>query len=109
MIFASNSIPLETLDTRVSRRVLPHTERLMAVEVSFRKDGIGTPHAHADHDQVSYVLEGKFEVTVGDTTMIVSKGGGFTVERNVTHGVRALEDGALLDCFTPIREDFLKA
>jgi quercetin dioxygenase-like cupin family protein len=25
----------------------------------------------------------------------------------VVHGVRALEDGVLLDVFTPIREDFL--
>lgn len=108
MIFSATDIPVETLDERVSRKVLPHTERLMAVEVAFVKDGIGTPHSHADHDQISYVLEGKFEVTVGSETMVVSKGGGFTVERNVVHGVRALEDGALLDCFTPIRGDFLK-
>ncbi len=108
MIFTNESVSPETLDPLCERRVLPHTERLMAVEVRFRKGGVGAPHAHSDHDQVTYVLEGSFEVTVGGETRTISKGGGFTVERDVTHGVKALEDGALLDCFTPIREDFLK-
>lgn len=108
MIFDANSIASENLGPFCERRVLPQTERLMAVEVRFKKDGIGAIHAHADHDQVSYVLSGSFEVTVGEETRIVGAGGGFSVERNVAHGVRALEDGALLDCFTPIRDDFLK-
>ena len=28
---------------------------------------------------------------------------------NVPHGVKALEDGAIIDAFTPIRKDFLGA
>lgn len=108
MFYTDASIPVECLDPLCERRILPHTERLMAVEVRFKKGGIGKPHAHADHDQISYVLAGSFEVTLGSETRIIAQGGGFTVERNVIHGVKALEDGALLDCFTPIREDFLK-
>lgn len=108
MIFTKESVAVETLDPLCERRVLPHTEGLMAVEVRFKKGGIGKTHAHTDHEQVSYVLSGSFEVTVGGETRTISQGGGFSVAKNVAHGVTALEDGALLDCFTPIRQDFLK-
>ncbi len=107
MIFTNESVPIQGIDPRCERRVLPHTQGLMAVEVRFKKGGIGSPHAHEDHEQVSYVLSGSFEVTVGGETRVIGPGGGFTAERNVLHGVKALEDGTLLDCFTPIRRDFL--
>jgi quercetin dioxygenase-like cupin family protein len=31
----------------------------------------------------------------------------FYASADVVHGVRALEDGALIDVFTPVRKDFL--
>ncbi len=108
MIFTKDSIPVQDLGGGVSRKVLPPTERLMAVEVRFAAGGIGEPHAHADHDQVTYVLSGRFEVAVGGETAVLGPGEGFTADRGILHGVRALEEGALLDCFTPIREEFLR-
>lgn len=108
MIFTKDSIPAQDLGGGISRRVLPPTGRLMAVEVRFTAGGIGEPHAHEGHDQVSYVLSGRFEVTLGEETAVIGPGGGFSVEPGVSHGVRALEEGVLLDCFTPIREDFLR-
>jgi len=107
MIFCSDDIPVTPLEALVSRKRFPHTENLMMVEVRFKKGGVGQTHAHADHDQISYILEGSFEVTVGDEKKIVRKGDGFSVDRNIPHGVVALEDAAILDVFNPIRKDFL--
>lgn len=107
MIFNPDTDQIEEVDPLVSRRVLPHTQNLMAVEVRFKKGGIGTMHAHEVHDQISYVLSGTFEVSVNGQTSVVGPGGGFTVEKTVQHGVKALEDGVLIDVFTPLREDFL--
>jgi quercetin dioxygenase-like cupin family protein len=57
--------------------------------------------------QASYVAEGTFEVTVGDTTTVLGQGGSFIVPPNVVHRVKAIEAGRLVDCFTPRRDDFL--
>ena len=89
------------------RRVVLHTDELMMVEFAFEKDGVGWLHSHP-HVQASYVAEGRFEVTVGGKTEILSAGDSFIAPSNVTHGVKALEAGRLIDSFTPHRADFLK-
>ncbi|CAD7032413.1 cupin domain-containing protein [Pseudorhizobium halotolerans] len=88
------------------RRILLHTDELMMVEFAFDEGGVGAPHSHP-HVQASYVAEGRFEVTVGDRTDVLSAGDSFIVPSNVVHGVVALEAGRLVDSFTPHRADFL--
>ena len=88
------------------RRVILHTEELMMVEFAFDEGGIGALHSHP-HVQASFVAEGRFEVTVGDRTRILSAGDSFIVPSNVVHGVKALDAGRLIDSFTPFRADFL--
>ncbi len=107
MIFRTKEIPRTVLDPLVSRKVLPASENLMLVEVHFKKGGIGSPHAHAGHDQISYVLSGRFEAIIGNETKILEKGDGFVADKTVLHGLTALEDSVVLDVFTPIRKDFL--
>ncbi|KKB11918.1 cupin [Devosia geojensis] len=88
------------------RRVLIHTPELMQVEFGFDKGAVGALHSHP-HIQVSYVAEGRFEVTIDGQTQVVGKGGSFIVPSGLEHGVVALEAGRLVDVFTPHRADFL--
>ena len=88
------------------RRVLVSQPQLMQVEFAFDAGVIGALHSHP-HVQASYVAEGSFEVTIGDTMTVLSKGGSFIVPSNVVHGVKALTAGRLVDSFTPRRDDFL--
>ena len=88
------------------RRVLVSQPQLMQVEFAFDAGAIGALHSHP-HVQASYVAEGTFEVTIGDTMAMLSEGGSFIVPSNVVHGVKALTAGRLVDCFTPRRDDFL--
>jgi quercetin dioxygenase-like cupin family protein len=71
------------------RRVLVSRPELMQVEFAFASGGIGALHSHP-HVQSSYVAEGRFEVTIGDTTEVIGEGGSFIVPPNVVHGVKAL-------------------
>jgi quercetin dioxygenase-like cupin family protein len=89
-----------------TRRVLIHLPELMQVEFGFDEGAVGALHQHP-HIQVSYVAEGRFEVTIGDQTQTIGQGGSFIVPPNVVHGVVALEKGRLVDVFTPHRADFL--
>ena len=90
----------------VRRQVLGHGSDLMMVRVEFEAGAIGSMHQHP-HRQVTYVASGRFEVTVGTARSELQAGDCFYAEGDVRHGVVALEPGALLDVFTPVREDFL--
>ena len=107
-MFTKNSdVALTDLGGGVSRKILSYNESLMSVEVRFEKGAIGSMHTHP-HVQISYVLDGKFEATIGGETKIITKGDTYITEPDVPHGVVCLEAGALLDIFTPMRKDFVK-
>ena len=91
----------------VSRRILSHGDDMMAVEVIFDEGATGALHTHP-HVQISYVLEGRFEATIGEEKRIISVGDTYYTLPDVPHGVVCLEKGRLLDIFTPERKDFLK-
>lgn len=96
----------ETVGVGVRRQVLSHLDDLMIVRVDFDAGAVGAAHGHV-HRQVTYVLSGRFEVTIGDETAVLEAGDTFAAAADVVHGVRALTDGALIDSFTPARADFL--
>lgn len=102
----ANETPWTELAAGNRRRVLIHVDELMQVEFGFDKGAIGALHSHP-HIQVSYVAEGRFEVTIDGIIRIVGQGGSFIVPKGLVHGVVALEAGRLIDCFTPHRADFL--
>ena len=60
------------------------------------------------HTQTTYVASGKFEFTVNGEKQIVSAGDGVYIEPDAEHGCTCLEAGILIDCFSPMRADFLK-
>lgn len=93
-------------DPGVRRRVHAHDDRLMMVEFAFEDGAEGDLHAHP-HIQASYIARGRFEVTIDGRTEVLEAGQSFVVPSGAVHGVRALEPGLLVDCFTPARQDFL--
>ncbi len=62
-------------------------------------------HQHP-HQQVAHVLEGKFELTVGNETRLLEPGITAVIPGGVLHGGRAITDCLLLDVFQPEREDY---
>lgn len=105
--YKSDSTEWEKIDDYIDRQIVGYNESLMMVNVRFKKGGIGYKHKHP-HIQVTYVAEGKFEVNIGEDISILEKGDSFFVPSNVLHGVECLEDGILVDVFSPFREDFIK-
>jgi quercetin dioxygenase-like cupin family protein len=91
----------------VRRQILGHGSDLMIVRVEFEGGVIGALHSHP-HRQATYIVAGRFEVTVGEQKAELHAGDCFYAEADVPHGVKALEKGALVDVFTPVREDLLQ-
>jgi quercetin dioxygenase-like cupin family protein len=106
MFVLHNETTLEDLGNGVSRRILAHGGKMMAVEVHFETGAVGPMHNHP-HEQLTTVLSGEFEFTIGDETQVVRAGDTLYKQPHVMHGCVCLKAGVLLDTFTPIREDFL--
>jgi quercetin dioxygenase-like cupin family protein len=90
----------------VDRKVLAYGEELMCVENYFKEGAIGKLHNHP-HTQITYVVSGEFQFTIGDKTKIVKAGDTMLKQNEVTHGCVCLKEGKLLDIFTPYRKDFV--
>ncbi|MEM7485510.1 MAG: cupin domain-containing protein [Bacteroidota bacterium] len=102
-----SEIPWEKVGEGVERQIMGYDDKIMLVNVKFDKGGIGPMHEHY-HSQVTYVVSGSFELTIGDETKILNGGDSFYIPPHVMHGAICLEDGFLIDVFSPIREDFMQ-
>jgi len=105
--FESDQNPWEKVGEGLSRQITGYDVNIMMVKVKFEKGAIGYQHQHY-HAQTSYVVEGVFDVTIDGKTQRLKAGDAFYVEPNLLHGAVCLEEGVLIDVFSPLREDFLK-
>lgn len=101
-----DEIESESAGKGVVRRVMSYCDELMCVENIFETGGVGAMHHHP-HTQITYVVSGVFEFTIGDTTRIVRAGDTLLKQNDVVHGCTCLEAGVLVDIFTPMRKDFV--
>lgn len=97
----------EAVDGGLIRQIMAYEDSLMLVKASFDKGSEGYTHSHP-HAQLAYVESGVFEFTIGDETATLKKGDCAYIPSGVDHGAVCLEAGALLDIFSPIREDFME-
>ena len=104
-------VPNETIDLEkcgegVQRKILAYTDELMCVENHFEKGGVGALHSHP-HTQITYVVSGAFEFEIGGEKKVVRVGDTMLKKDGVVHGCVCLEEGILLDIFTPMRKEFV--
>lgn len=107
MFVFNSDVNYDILDEKSRRKILAHDGGMMMVEVTFDKGGVGSVHTHV-HEQITYVAKGSFEFTIEGETKVVKQGDSLYFPSNAKHGCVALEDGILVDVFTPQRQDFLK-
>lgn len=62
-------------------------------------------HDHS-HEQVSNIIEGTLEMTVGDETFACTSGMIVTIPGDTPHSAVALTDCWVIDVFRPVREDY---
>lgn len=97
----------ENAEPGVRRKIFPPGKGLMMMEVQFEAGAEGYMHSHP-HEQISYCLKGSFAYTIDGVVHQLKAGETIVVPSGAQHGVKALEESALLDAFTPLREDLLK-
>ena len=84
-----------------------HLNNVMITWVEMQPGSILPEHRH-DHEQISLVLEGKLELTVGGEKRVMTRGDVAVVPSNVPHSGRVLDELTIaLDSWNPIREDYI--
>ena len=63
----------ENPSSGVNRQIMAYDGQLMMVKVKFDKGAVGSMH-EPYHSQATYVVSGKFELTIGDKKEILSAG-----------------------------------
>jgi mannose-6-phosphate isomerase-like protein (cupin superfamily) len=103
-------IPVDQVRDGVERR-LACTENLMMAIMDFYdgpKELPDLPHSHP-HEQVSYVAAGEILFVMDDQQVHLKAGDVFLAPSGRPHSIQQLTAHVrLIDCFTPLREDFLK-
>lgn len=105
-VFLRNEGKLEDCGGGLSRKVTAYNENLMCVEVHFEEGTVAAVHSH-EHEQITYVISGEFEFTIGGVKQILKAGDSAYKQPNLPHGATCLKKGMLIDIFTPCRKDFL--
>jgi len=63
------------------------------------------PHSHP-HEQVTSLIEGEMEMTVGGETKRFTPGCVVVIPPNTSHAVKAAKACYVIDVFYPVREDY---
>ena len=69
-------------------------------------EGSDLPLHHHVHEQITFILEGELEMTIGEQTMTLKQGDYYVIGSNVPHSAVARQYCKLIDVFSPVREEY---
>ena len=104
-----DDMPKEELSSTIGRRIVSG-ERAMLAHVYLAEGAVVPKHEH-ENEQITYILEGALEFTLGDgdeaVTQVVRAGEVLLIPSGLPHAAVALEDTLDIDVFAPPRQDWL--
>ncbi|MDD5087594.1 MAG: cupin domain-containing protein [bacterium] len=106
MFYTANPDGYHELLPGVRLKTLVHGERMHFTEVKFVKGAKVPMHKHP-HEQTGYVVKGALRFDVDGEILIAKPGDSWNIASNVPHSAEALEETAVIEVFSPVREDYL--
>ena len=89
----------------VNFEVLAVGKDAMLTKMNFKKGQIVPLHSHPN-EQCGYVISGKHRITIVNEETILNCGDSYSIPKNVNHSWEVLEEGVIIDFFTPPRADY---
>lgn len=68
--------------------------------------GSHLPLHHHPHEQITYMLEGKLKMQIGEKEVVLESGFVQVIPSNTPHSADALTACTLIDVFSPVRDDY---
>lgn len=81
-------------------------EKSQVTKMNYVSGNYASPHQHP-HEQSGYVMSGRYELSIGDEIYELSAGDSYSIPGNQIHAFKVIDGGAVIDVFTPPREDYL--
>ena len=82
-------------------------ERIMISLVESPPQADPPAHSHPDHEQAGIVVQGEYDMTIGDERRRLKPGDAYVIPPGVEHQLHGLEGPALaIDVFSPPREEY---
>ncbi|MGQ0827561.1 MAG: cupin domain-containing protein [Bacteroidota bacterium] len=82
-----------------------HSEKMTTVYYSVEAGAAFPEHSHI-HEQISNVIEGKFEFNLDGKVEVLEAGKIVVIPANTLHSGIALTNCTIIDVFAPVREDY---
>jgi len=70
------------------------------------KAGSVVPEHHHPQEQITYILEGQLDMTIGGELCSLTPGMYHVILSNTPHSAIAITDFKAIDTFSPVREDY---
>jgi quercetin dioxygenase-like cupin family protein len=70
------------------------------------KAGSDLPVHQHPHEQITYIIEGQLDMTIGGNPCSLTTGMYYVIPSNVPHGAFAATDCKVIDVFNPTRDDY---
>ena len=70
------------------------------------KAGNKLPEHHHVHEQITFIIEGQLDMTIGGKSCSLTSGMYCVIPSNVAHSAIAKTDCKAIDVFNPVREDY---
>ncbi len=91
----------------IFRTTLSYNDDLMLCHFVMKKGAFIPLHQH-QAAQIGYVIKGKVRFfTKAESKLVVESGCGYIFDSNEEHGSEVLEDTELIECFNPMRSEYI--
>jgi len=91
----------------IIRTTMSYNEASMLCHFSLKK-GADVPFHQHEAVQNGFAIKGKLRfLQEGGKSLVVEEGDGYIFESNEKHGAEVLEDSEIIECFTPMRADYV--
>jgi quercetin dioxygenase-like cupin family protein len=80
-------------------------ERTMVTKMRFQAGMTARAHTHP-REQAGYVISGRYRQTVAGASHELAAGDSYAIPGGVEHAMDVLEEGEVIDVFTPPRDAF---
>jgi quercetin dioxygenase-like cupin family protein len=91
---------------KIRFKTLVYGEKSLLAEFRLEKGALLPKHKHP-HEQTGYLVFGRIDLTIGDTTYQVAAGDSWCIHGDVEHHAVAHEDSVAVEAFSPRREDYI--
>lgn len=85
--------------------VLHHSGQLSFGHITLEAGAVLPEHSHV-HEQWTHMIEGELEFTLNGETTVMNPGMVAFAPSNAPHSARAITKCRVIDCFSPVREDY---